>query len=149
MLASAVKSNKELASIMSQDLLDVAKGRAAMTYEQYVSLLKCKAHELDGAERSIGGGRPARFQTINTTERDGKGGQSGRGGRDGRGFGRGGHGEGRGRGNDTANSKKTGLSVTKGSQSQLPEEVLGPPGAQRSGEGQGDPSGFHTRCSSS
>ena len=39
---------------MSQDLLDVAKGRAAMTYEQYVALLKCKAHELDGAEKSTG-----------------------------------------------------------------------------------------------
>ena len=49
---------------MSQDLLDVAKGRAAMTYEQYIALLKCKAHELDGAEKS-NGGRYSRSQTIN------------------------------------------------------------------------------------
>ena len=51
MLASAVKSNKDLATIMSQDNLDVAKGRVAMTYEQYIALLKFKAHELDGAEK--------------------------------------------------------------------------------------------------
>ena len=35
MLASAVKSNKDMAFIMSQERLDVAKGRAPMTYNQY------------------------------------------------------------------------------------------------------------------
>ena len=118
MLASAVKSNKDLASIMSQDLLDVAKGRAAMTYEQYIALLKCKAHELDGGEKSTGGGRSSRYQTINKSERDGRGGRGGRGGREGRGFGRGG----RGRGNDK-DKKKTGLFVKEELYTQLPPEV--------------------------
>ena len=40
MLESAVKSNKDLAMIMSKERLDVAKGRAPMTFPQYVSLLK-------------------------------------------------------------------------------------------------------------
>ena len=43
-----------------------------MTYEQYITLLKCKAHELDGAEKFSGGSRSSRYQTINAHERDGK-----------------------------------------------------------------------------
>ena len=38
MLASAVQSNKDMAFIMSQERLDVAKGRAPMTYNQTISI---------------------------------------------------------------------------------------------------------------
>ena len=66
MLESAVKSNKDLATIMTVEHLDIAKGRAAMTFIQYISILKSRAHELD-AEDGIsscqsehGGGREGR-----------------------------------------------------------------------------------------
>ena len=49
-LESAVKSNKDLATIMRQERLDVAKGCAPMMFPQYVSLLKSRARELDAVE---------------------------------------------------------------------------------------------------
>ena len=47
MLESAVKSNKDLAALMAVERLDIAKGWAPMTFPQYVSILKSRAHELD------------------------------------------------------------------------------------------------------
>ena len=75
MLESAVKSNKDLATIMSQERLDIAKGRAPMMFPQYVSLLKSRAHELDAVEGKLGGGR-SRYQSIHNSERDGQSWQS-------------------------------------------------------------------------
>ena len=44
MLASAVKSNKDMAFIMSQERLDVAKGRTQVMYNQYLALPKSRVH---------------------------------------------------------------------------------------------------------
>ena len=52
-LASAVKSNKDMAFIMSQECLDITKGCAPMMYNQYLALLKSQAHELDNSERRV------------------------------------------------------------------------------------------------
>ena len=41
-----------MAFIMSQECLDVAKGRTPMTYNQYLALLKSRAHELDNSEKT-------------------------------------------------------------------------------------------------
>ena len=43
MLESAVKSNKDLDTIMSPERIDVAKGCAPMMFPQYVSLLKAES----------------------------------------------------------------------------------------------------------
>ena len=90
---------------MSQNLLDVAKGCEAMNYEQYVTLLKVKAHDLENSSENSGGGRSSRYQrTINRGERDGK---SGRGdGRNNGRFGRGGGREGRVEAVETAKARK-------------------------------------------
>ena len=50
MLESAVKSDKDLAAIMTVERLDIAKGRAAMTFPQYILILKSRAHELDAED---------------------------------------------------------------------------------------------------
>ena len=40
--------------IMSQERLDIAKGHAPMTYNQYLALLKSRAQELDNSEKTSG-----------------------------------------------------------------------------------------------
>ena len=52
MLASAVKSNNDMAFIMSQERLGIAKGCAPMMYNQYLALLKSRAHESDNSEKT-------------------------------------------------------------------------------------------------
>ena len=119
MVESAVRGNAQLASIMSQELLDVAKGRDPMTYVQYISLLKTKAHEIDsqdptpGSSGSRGGSRNNAIHQA-----DGRGG--GRGGRGGRKGDRGGRGSGRG------GSGRSGRGVSQVEKSlfdQLPSDV--------------------------
>ena len=82
MLESAVKSNKDLAMIMSQERLDVAKGCAPMMFPPYVSLLKSRAHKLDAVEGKSGSGR-SRYRSIHNSEHDGQGGRGGCSGHDG------------------------------------------------------------------
>ena len=111
MLESAVKSNKDLATLMTVERLDIAKGRAPMTFPQYISILKSHAHELDAEDGDSSPGRRSRYQSIHQSKRgsgcEGRGGRGGRGGRDGRGRGRGRGGRGQGDGEKDDNVKAT------------------------------------------
>ena len=94
MLELAVKSNKDLATLMTVEHLDIAKGRAPITFPQYISILKSRAHELDAEDGNSSRGGRSRYQSIHQSEqggagREGRGGRGGRGSRDGRGRGRG------------------------------------------------------------
>ena len=77
-----------------------------MTFPQYISILKSRAHELDAEDGNLSRGGRSRYQSIHQFERgggrEGRDGQGGRGGRDGRGRGRshGGHGPGDGEKDD-------------------------------------------------
>jgi hypothetical protein len=66
-LSSAVSTNLDLASIWSQELLDIAKGRTPMTYDQYLQLLKSKAYEVDSRDKS---NNNPRSRSVNRTERN-------------------------------------------------------------------------------
>ena len=72
MLESAVKSNKDLAAFMTVERLDIAKGRAPMTFPQYISILKSRAHELDAEEGNSSRSGCPRYQSINQSERGGQ-----------------------------------------------------------------------------
>ena len=61
---------------MTVERLDIAKGRAPMTFPQYISILKSRAHELDAEEGNSSCGGHPRYQSINQSER---GGREGRG----------------------------------------------------------------------
>ena len=106
MLESAVRSNKDLAALMTVERLDIAKGWAPMTFPQYISILKSCAHELDAEDGNSSRGRCSHYQSIHQSERgggrEGRGGWGGRGGHDGhgRGCGRGGRGQGDGEKDD-------------------------------------------------
>ena len=101
-----VKSNKDQAALMTVERLDIAKGRAPMTFPQYISIRKSRAHELDAEDGNSSRGRRSRYQSIHQSERgggrDGRGDHGGRGGRNGRGRGRsrGGRGQGDGEKDD-------------------------------------------------
>ena len=88
MLESAVKSNKDLAMILSQERLDVAKGRAPVTFPQYVSLLKSRAHELDAVDAKSSYTSSC-YQSIHQVKSDGQSDRDGRRSRSGQRKGRG------------------------------------------------------------
>ena len=67
-LESAVKSNKDLATIMTVERLDIAKCWAAMTFPQYISILKSQAHELDAEDGNSSCGRHSQYQSIHQSE---------------------------------------------------------------------------------
>ena len=120
-LSSAVGTNSDLASIWSQELLDIAKGRTPMTYDQYIQLLKSKAYEVDSREKAVNNN--PRSRSVNTTERSNS--NSGRGG------GRSGNnrpkykGKGRSGGSNTNNNTTTvnKYHVDKDIYNQLPDDV--------------------------
>ena len=120
-LSSAVGTNSDLASIWSQELLDIAKGRTPMTYDQYIQLLKSKAYEVDSREKAVTNN--PRSRSVNTTERSNS--NSGRGG------GRSGNnrpkykGKGRSGGSNTNNNTTTfnKYHVDKDIYNQLPDDV--------------------------
>ena len=62
-----------MAFIMSQER-DVTKGRAPMTYNQYLALLKSRDHELDNSEKTSEDSSHNR--SIQTHERGGHSGQN-------------------------------------------------------------------------
>ena len=70
-LESALKSNKDLGTIMTVERLDIAKGWAAMTFPQYISILKSRAHELDAEDGNSSRGGCSRYQSIHQSERGG------------------------------------------------------------------------------
>ena len=80
MLELAVKSNKDLAALMTVERLEKAKGRAPMTFPQYILILKSHAHELDAEDGNSSRGGCSRYQSIHQSEQGG--GREGRGARE-------------------------------------------------------------------
>ena len=77
-LTSAVSSHAELHSIWAAERLDAVKSNRNITYEQYLSLAKSKAHEIDSREGTT---NPRHNRNINAHERGGRNPGGGRGGK--------------------------------------------------------------------